>query len=54
METSQLIYKANQVTGFHMKCNTWLKWVNLVKSNSNYLLFNFMKEIQGLRKFIML
>ena len=28
IETSHLIYTANQVTGFYMKCNSGLKWVN--------------------------
>ena len=27
-ETSHLIYTVNQITGFYMKCNTGLKWVN--------------------------
>ena len=27
-ETSYLIYTANQMTGFYMKCNSGLKWVN--------------------------
>ena len=27
IETSHLIYHANQVTGFYMECNTGLKWV---------------------------
>ena len=29
IETSHLICTANQLTGFYMKCNTGLKWVNL-------------------------
>ena len=29
IETSHLISKANQMTGFYVKCNTGLKWVNL-------------------------
>ena len=28
IETSHLICTANQTTGFYMKSNTWLKWVN--------------------------
>ena len=28
IETSHLICNANQMTGFHMKCNTGLRWVN--------------------------
>ena len=31
VETSHLIYIANQMTDFYMKCNTGLQWVNLVK-----------------------
>ena len=31
IETSHLIWQPNQMTGFHMKCNTWLKWVKLLK-----------------------
>ena len=27
-ETSHLIYTANQMTGFFIKCNSGLKWVN--------------------------
>ena len=27
IETNQLIYKANQMTGFYMKRNTRLNWV---------------------------
>ena len=27
-ETSHLIYTANQMAGFYMKCNSGLKWVN--------------------------
>ena len=30
IETSHLICIANQMTGFYMKCNTGMKWVNLV------------------------
>ena len=29
VETSHLICFANQITGFYMKCNNGLKWVNL-------------------------
>ena len=29
IETSHLIYTANQMTGLYMKCNSGLKWVNL-------------------------
>ena len=29
METSHLIYSAKQMTGFHMKCNASLNWVNV-------------------------
>ena len=29
IETNHLICNENQVTGFYMKCNTELKWVNL-------------------------
>ena len=28
METSHLICCVNQMTGFHMKCNNGMKWVN--------------------------
>ena len=28
IETSHLIYTANQMTGFYMKCNSGFKWVN--------------------------
>ena len=31
-----MIYIANEMTGFYMKCNTGLKWVN-VKQNSCFL-----------------
>ena len=27
VETSHLFCSANQVNGFYMECNTWLKWV---------------------------
>ena len=30
IETSQLICTANQMTGFYIKCNTGLKWVNQI------------------------
>ena len=29
IETSHLACKANEVSGFYMKCNTRLKWVNI-------------------------
>ena len=29
-ETSHLICSANQMIGFYMKCNTELKWVNVI------------------------
>ena len=35
METSHLICRANQMTGFCMKCNTELTWVNLFPLVSN-------------------
>ena len=28
-DTSHLIHTANQLSGFHMKCTTGLKWVTL-------------------------
>ena len=28
IETSHLICRANQMTGFYIKCNTGLKWAN--------------------------
>ena len=28
METSHLVCSAKQMTGFYLKRNTWLKWVN--------------------------
>ena len=28
-ETSRLIWTANQMTGFYMKCNTGFKWVKV-------------------------
>ena len=28
IETTDLFYIANQMTGFYMKCNSGLKWVN--------------------------
>ena len=30
IETSYLICRANRMTGFYMKCNTGLKWVNFI------------------------
>ena len=30
IETSHLICCANQMTGFYMKCNAWLRWVKMV------------------------
>ena len=35
METSHLICRANQMTGFYMKCNTERTWVNLFPLVSN-------------------
>ena len=35
IETSHLIFLPNQMTGFYMKCNTGLKWVNLFISGVN-------------------
>ena len=29
IETSHLIWSVNQVTCFNMKCNTWLRWVQI-------------------------
>lgn len=31
IETNHLISVANQMTGFHIKYNAWLKWVNQQK-----------------------
>ena len=31
IETSHLICRAKQVTGFYMKCNTGPKWVNQIR-----------------------
>ena len=28
IQTNHLIYTGNQMTGFYMKCNSGLKWVN--------------------------
>ena len=33
-ETSHLICRANQMTGFYVKGNTGLKWVNLGSANN--------------------
>ena len=33
MKTSHLIWAANQMTGFHIKCNCGLRWVNSTSSN---------------------
>ena len=30
IEASNLIYTAHQMTGFYMKCNSGLKWVNSI------------------------
>ena len=38
LEISHLICTANQVTGFYMKCNTGLKWVNLVLRSDFYII----------------
>ena len=37
IETSHLKCTSNQMTGFYMKCNTWLKWVE-VQVNWNLFL----------------
>ena len=28
-ETSHLILNKNEITGFYLKCNKWLKWVEI-------------------------
>lgn len=35
IKTSQLIYIANQITGFFMKCKTGLNWVKTKFENPN-------------------
>ena len=35
-ETSHLICNENQVTGFYMGCNTWLKWVKTVDAEGSF------------------
>ena len=35
IETRHLFYRAKQMTGFYMKCNTGLKWGKMV-SNEQY------------------
>ena len=48
IETSHLIYFANQMSCFCMKCNTWLKWIKTIVS-SIYKQFNsFAVKIIGL------
>ena len=37
METSHLIWAANQMTGFHLKCNTGLKWAIFLATLSRSL-----------------
>ena len=39
METVYFICIANQMTGFYMKCHTWLKWLKSLKLSfvKNYL-----------------
>ena len=40
IKTSHLICTANQMTGFYMKCNTGLKWLNVTKLQAKSLLKN--------------
>ena len=40
-DTSHLVFTTNQMTGFKMKCNTWLKWVKMSKPPRVYLLKTF-------------
>ena len=39
IETSHFICSANRMTGFSMKCNTGLKWVNQSKKNGKAKLY---------------
>ena len=45
IENSHLIFTANQMTGFYMKCNTGLKWVN--KKMFPYICNNIEKSIKS-------
>ena len=40
IETSNLICSANQITGFYIKCNTGLKWVNVSELTVSKVLQN--------------
>ena len=37
IETGHLICSANQLTGFYMKYNNWLEWVNVLNYCAKYL-----------------
>ena len=39
IEISHLIFRANQMTGFYMKCNSKIKWVNQVFDINCHLSF---------------
>ena len=41
IETSHLIYTANQMTGFYMKCNTDLRWVKKIKVEAMFTVCKF-------------
>ena len=43
IETSHLICKAKQMTGFYMKCNTGLKWVKGLKLSREKFRFSIRK-----------
>ena len=52
IEISNLICSANQITGFYMKCNTGLKWVNVSELTVSKVLQNICldKFLQGSMK----
>ena len=37
MQTSHLIYTANQMAGFYMECNTGLKWIKNIRMTSDFV-----------------
>ena len=49
IETSHLICRTNQMTGFYMKCKTGLKWVNINPISAtvliNFNVFQCLKRI---------
>ena len=46
IETSHLICSANQMNGFYIKCNTWMKWVKWDNEGENWKNLNVFQLVK--------